>query len=165
MRGLWTHDIIIWCVSVIRFLLHFAWGVAEAKCIGHGRLRACLSVPRRSLTLQLYTDRNVTCGVVRVPSRCTLLGGFAIGARVSLLWQHSAEREMSASACTRSMPVFKVMFCILLYFKMPTLSWVTIVLDYTSWRTQNSDRCHYTLARNFTEFRPTFKNFQHHTQQ
>jgi len=35
---------------------------------------------------------------------CALLGGFAIGARVSLLWQHSAEREMSASACTRSMP-------------------------------------------------------------
>jgi len=32
------------------------------------------------------------------------LSGFAIGARVSLLWQHSAEREMSASACTRSMP-------------------------------------------------------------
>jgi len=32
------------------------------------------------------------------------LGGFAIGAQVSLLWQHSAEREMSASACTCSMP-------------------------------------------------------------
>jgi len=28
--------------------------------------------------------------------------GFAVGARVSLLWQHSAEREMSASACTCS---------------------------------------------------------------
>jgi len=38
-------------------------------------------------------------------SRClTTIGGFAIGARVSLLWQHSAEREMLASACTRSMP-------------------------------------------------------------
>jgi len=31
------------------------------------------------------------------------LGGFAIGARVSLLWQHSTEREMSVSACTCSM--------------------------------------------------------------
>jgi len=29
---------------------------------------------------------------------CALLGGFAIGARVSLLCQHSAEREMSATA-------------------------------------------------------------------
>ena len=34
------------------------------------------------------------------------MGGFAIGARISLLRQHSAEREMSASACTRSMPGF-----------------------------------------------------------
>ena len=41
-----------------------------------------------------------------VPSSHALLGGFAIGARVSLLRQHSAEREMSASACTRSMPGF-----------------------------------------------------------
>jgi len=34
-------------------------------------------------------------------------GGFAIGARVSLLSQHSPdspEREMSASACTRFIP-------------------------------------------------------------
>jgi len=31
------------------------------------------------------------------------LGGFAISAQVLLLRQHSAEREMSASACTRSM--------------------------------------------------------------
>ena len=38
-----------------------------------------------------------------VPSSCALLGGLAIGAWASLL-QHSAEREMSASACTRSMP-------------------------------------------------------------
>jgi len=39
-----------------------------------------------------------------VPPSCALLGGFAIGARVSMLWQHSGEREMSASACTHSMP-------------------------------------------------------------
>ena len=42
-----------------------------------------------------------------MPSSCALLGGFAIGARVSLLWQHNAEREMSASACIRSMPGYK----------------------------------------------------------
>jgi len=45
--------------------------------------------------------------MVGVPSSWALLGGFAIGARVSLLWQHSTEREMSVSACTRSMPGFK----------------------------------------------------------
>ena len=28
-----------------------------------------------------------------MPSSCAQLGGFEIGARVSLLWQHSAERE------------------------------------------------------------------------
>jgi len=44
--------------------------------------------------------------MVGVPSSCALLDGFAIGSRVSLLCQHSAEREMSASACTRSMPGF-----------------------------------------------------------
>jgi len=36
-----------------------------------------------------------------VPSSCALLGGFAIGARVSLLRQYSAEREMSANTYTR----------------------------------------------------------------
>jgi len=39
-----------------------------------------------------------------MPPSCALLGGFAIGARVALQWQHSAnriykcEREMLASA-------------------------------------------------------------------
>jgi len=37
-------------------------------------------------------------------SSSALLGGFAIAERVSLLWQHSAERKMAASACTRSVP-------------------------------------------------------------
>jgi len=40
--------------------------------------------------------------MVGVPTSCALLGGFAVAARVALLWQHSGEREMSASACTRS---------------------------------------------------------------
>ena len=42
-------------------------------------------------------DPDVSSGMV--PSSCALLGEFAIGARVS---QHSAECEMSASACTHS---------------------------------------------------------------
>ena len=39
-----------------------------------------------------------------MPSSCALFGRFAIGSWVSLLWQHNAEREMLASACTRSVP-------------------------------------------------------------
>ena len=63
----------------------------------HGRL--CVSVPRRIPALLHGPGCNVGNG--RGPPSCALLGGFAIGARVSLLWQHSGEREISASACTR----------------------------------------------------------------
>ena len=45
-----------------------------------------------------------------MPSSCALSGRLAIGARASLLWQHSAEREMSASACTRSMPGYSLQY-------------------------------------------------------
>jgi len=44
--------------------------------------------------------------MVGVPCSCALLGGFAIGATGFLAITSSAEREMSASACTRSMPGF-----------------------------------------------------------
>ena len=57
------------------------------------------------------------CGV---PSSCAVLDGLAIGARFLLLWQHSAERKMSASACTRSVPGLNCQISIysafLLYF-------------------------------------------------
>jgi len=43
-------------------------------------------------------------GMVGVPPSCALLGECEICALVSLLWQHSVECEMSASACTRAMP-------------------------------------------------------------
>jgi len=77
--------------------------------IGHGRLSVCVCVcVCLSLTAfpRYCTDPDVglTWWMVGVPSSCALLGGFVIGAQVSLLWQHSAEREMSASACTRSTP-------------------------------------------------------------
>jgi len=36
--------------------------------------------------------------MVGVPSCCAMLGGFAVGARLSLLWQHSAECD--AITCT-----------------------------------------------------------------
>ena len=57
------------------------------------RLCMCVSVPRRMPTLLHVPGCNSweCCGLL--PS-CALLDGFAIGARVSLLWQHS--RQMSA---------------------------------------------------------------------
>ena len=66
--------------------------------IGHARLRVYLSVAHRIPLLLRVPGCNLGCPL------CALLGGFAIDARVSVLWQHGAEREMSASACTRSMP-------------------------------------------------------------
>ena len=40
-----------------------------------------------------------------MPHSCALLGGFAIGARVALLWQHNANAKCErVHACTRSMP-------------------------------------------------------------
>jgi len=50
-------------------------------------------------------DPDVTLGNGResYPS-CALLGGFAIGARVSLLWQHTRlMRNVSEDDCIRSM--------------------------------------------------------------
>ena len=76
--------------------------------IGYGRLCVCLSL---GAFAHYCTDPDVTCGngigmpsTIGVPSSCTLWGRFAIGAQVSLLLQHSAEREISASASTRSVP-------------------------------------------------------------
>jgi len=85
--------------------LHVARGIAETKCIFVTAVcvSVCLSVPRRIPALLNGRGCNLGNGR-RCPVRyCALFGGFSIGARVSLLWQHSAEREMSASACTRFM--------------------------------------------------------------
>jgi len=83
--------------------------------IGHGRLCICLSISHRIPTLLHGPGCNLG-EWYGVASSCALLCAFAIGARVSLLWQHtrklialyianaySAEREMPATACTRSM--------------------------------------------------------------
>ena len=56
-----------------------------------------MSVPRRIPVLL----HGPGCNLVEwygVPHSCAVLGGCAIDAQVSLLWQHSAEPEMSASA-------------------------------------------------------------------
>ena len=89
-----SHDVITFRVSRRRREMYS----------GHDRLCVCLSL---AAFPHYCTDPDVTWGNGRdVPSNCALLGGFAIGARVSFPWQHSAESEMSASACTRSMPGF-----------------------------------------------------------
>jgi len=72
--------------------------------IGHGRLRVCLVCLSLVAFPHHCTDPDVTRGMIGVPSSCALFGRFALGARISLLSQHSAQREMSASASIRYMP-------------------------------------------------------------
>ena len=68
-------------------------------------MSVCVCPSLHSHTTARTPDRiKLHGGMVGVPSRCALLDRFAIGARVSLLRQHSAEREMSARACGHSMP-------------------------------------------------------------
>ena len=86
-------------------LLHFAWVVDDAQCIlhGHARLCVCLSVCLSLAACPYYTDPDVTWRMVGMPSGCALLGGYAIGPRVSLLWQHSpnakCQRVLVLSLC------------------------------------------------------------------
>jgi len=73
-------------------LLHFAWVVDDAKCILVTRV--CVSVCLWLAAFPHYcTDPDVTREMVGVPPSCALLGGFAIGARVTLQWQHSANAK------------------------------------------------------------------------
>ena len=63
----------------------------------------CLSVSRRIPTLLHEPGCKLGEGGRGALQLCTI-GRFAIGAQVLLLWQHSAELEMSVSTCTHSMP-------------------------------------------------------------
>jgi len=62
----------------------------EMYC-GNARLSVCLSVCPRPHAHT--TARTVTGGMVGDAPSCALLGGFAIGARVTLLWQHNANAK------------------------------------------------------------------------
>jgi len=66
------------------------------------------SYPHCHTTARMWMKLGGIAGGV-LSSSCALLGGFANGARVLVLWQHSAERVISASdcACTRSVADFK----------------------------------------------------------
>jgi len=44
---------------------------------------------------------NVTWGVVEAAPSCALFGGFAIGARIALLWQHNANRSHKLASIPR----------------------------------------------------------------
>ena len=73
-------------------LLHSTWVIDDMKCI----LVTCVCVSV-SLSLTAFPhycmDSDITWGMVGVPPSCALLGRFAIGARVSLLWQHSTNAK------------------------------------------------------------------------
>jgi len=100
-------------LAFIKFRMRCSWGETY---IGHGHLCVgvsvcvciCLSVPRRIPTLLHGPGCKLGNGMVGVSSSCAVLGRFAIGARVSLLWHHSTECKMSASACTHSVPGLSV---------------------------------------------------------
>ena len=81
--------------------LHFAWVVDDAKCIVVTRvclfvyLRVCLSVCVCPWPLPILLHGpgcNLGNGIGGAPS-CSLIGGFAIGSRVALPLQHSADAK------------------------------------------------------------------------
>jgi len=68
---------------------------------GHVRLCVCLSAAVRP---HYCMDPDVTWGRGRgCPPSCALLGGFAIGARVALLWQHNANHSYKLVSISRDM--------------------------------------------------------------
>jgi len=76
---------------------------------GHARLCVCVcvSVPRHMPTLLHGPGCNLGNGR-SAPLVVHYWADLQSGARVWLLCQYNAEREMSASACTRSMPSYVV---------------------------------------------------------
>jgi len=92
-----------WRCVILLLSLHFALSCRRRKIYcGHARLCVrlsvcvCLSV-RVSVCLRLYAHTTLLhrpgCNLEEwygLPPSCALLGGFAIGAWVALLWQHNA---------------------------------------------------------------------------
>jgi len=73
------HGVITFCVSRRRCKMY----------CGHARLCVCVCLSSAACP-HYCTDPDVTWGSGRgCPPSCALLGGFAIGARVALLWQHA----------------------------------------------------------------------------
>jgi len=90
-----------------RHLLHFAWVVDDAKCIVVTRvcvcvcLCLCVCLPVRGPMPTL--SHGPGCNFEEwqgMSLSCALLGGFAIGAHVALLWQHNANPSYYKLAST-----------------------------------------------------------------
>jgi len=101
--------VIIIVASLPTSLLHFAWVVDDAKCIVVTRVCVSVCVPA-CLSLATFphycTDPDVTCGNTRGAPSCAPLGRFAIGAPVSLLWQHSANAKCHRVLVLAVCPLF-----------------------------------------------------------
>ena len=79
----------------------FTFCVSRRRCkmyCGDARLCVCLSVRRRTPTL---LHESGVPDVTWLPPSCALLGGFAIGARVALLWQHKANPSYKLASIPR----------------------------------------------------------------
>jgi len=85
-------SVIRWSLSLVAFRVSRR---RREMYSGHPRLCVCLSVyPRPAACLHYCTDPGVTWGSGRgCPPSCALLGGFAIGTWVALLWQHNANSK------------------------------------------------------------------------
>jgi len=73
--------------------------IDDAKCIVVTRVCVfvCVSVCLSAAVRPHYCmDPDVTWGVVEAAASCALLRGFAIGARVALLWQHSPSYKLAS---------------------------------------------------------------------
>jgi len=81
---------------------------SQARCTVDTAVCLCLSLSvclSLAAFLHYCTDPDVTSErMVRGAPSCVLLGRFAIGARVSLLWQHTRlMRNVGEDGCSRSM--------------------------------------------------------------
>jgi len=80
--------------SLVRAALFVIFRMSRRRCECTVFPRVCVSVCLTLTAFPYYcTNPDVTWGMVGVPPSCALLGVFAIGARVSLLWQHSANAK------------------------------------------------------------------------
>ena len=81
----------MWKIQKIVAIVHrpcnlISFRVSDAKCKLIVVTAGCVSVCLSPAAFPHYsTDLGVSWGMVGVPSSCAQLGGFAIGARVSLL--------------------------------------------------------------------------------
>ena len=102
--------------SVIDLCIHFIHSRASVRVCVCICLCACLSI---AACPHYSTDPDVTWGNSRgCPLFCELFGRFAIGVRVSLLWQHSPNAK-----CQR---VLVLALCLVLL--------VSLVVDFTSFQ-------------------------------